>query len=90
MCLQRTAPHSTRIHTFSFVHALIYVICVPNHQDDVEEECSKHGRVLHIYVEAKLPGGLVYLFFADLEASRIPSDSIHSLHSSFLATPSRR
>lgn len=63
-------------------------VCVLKNQDDVEEECSKHGRVLHIYVEAKLPGGLVYLFFADLEASRM--SSIKSLDASFLGAPSRR
>lgn len=33
-------------------------------KEDVEDECSKHGTVLHSYVETKEPGGLVYLLFS--------------------------
>jgi len=38
-------------------------------KEDVEEECSKHGGVLHSYVESKLPGGLVYLLFETMQGA---------------------
>lgn len=34
-------------------------------KDDVEDECSKHGRILHCFVDKFTPGGFVYLLFAN-------------------------
>ena len=34
-------------------------------KDDVEDECSKHGRILHCYVDKHTSGGFVYLLFAN-------------------------
>jgi len=46
-------------------------------KEDVEEECSKFGVVLHSYVEARQPGGLVYLLFSSTNASIKAAQSLH-------------
>lgn len=38
-------------------------------RDEVAEECSKHGRVLHAYADKYHPQGQVYLMFADVGAA---------------------
>ena len=38
-------------------------------KEDTEGECSKYGQVLHCYVEAKKPGGLVFLAFSTVEGA---------------------
>ncbi|EQC38065.1 hypothetical protein SDRG_04495 [Saprolegnia diclina VS20] len=46
-------------------------------QQDVEDECSRYGKVLHSYVEKAKEGGLVYICFATVSASR---EAAHCLH----------
>ncbi|OQR83934.1 hypothetical protein ACHHYP_14107 [Achlya hypogyna] len=46
-------------------------------QQDVEDECARYGKVLHSYVEKTKEGGLVYICFASLSASR---EAAHCLH----------
>ncbi|OIW00454.1 hypothetical protein TanjilG_05804 [Lupinus angustifolius] len=50
-------------------------------KEDVEEECSKYGRVKHIYVH-KRSAGFVYLRFETVKAS---SDAQHALHMRWFA-----
>ncbi|KAE9610253.1 putative splicing factor, RBM39, splicing factor RBM39, linker [Lupinus albus] len=50
-------------------------------KEDVEEECSKYGRVKHIYVDKK-SAGFVYLRFETVKAS---SDAQHALHMRWFA-----
>ncbi|BBH05506.1 Splicing factor, CC1-like protein [Prunus dulcis] len=45
-------------------------------KDDVEEECSKCGRVKHIYVD-KNTAGFVYLRFETVEAAAAAQQSMH-------------
>ncbi|KAL6225398.1 hypothetical protein ACLB2K_004248 [Fragaria x ananassa] len=45
-------------------------------KDDVEEECSKYGRVKHIYVE-KNSAGFVYLRFETVEAAAAAQRAMH-------------
>ncbi|XP_039062860.1 RNA-binding protein 39-like isoform X2 [Hibiscus syriacus] len=45
-------------------------------KDDVEEECSKHGRVKHIYVD-KNSAGCVYLRFDSTEAAGKAQRAMH-------------
>ncbi|XP_038706995.1 RNA-binding protein 39-like [Tripterygium wilfordii] len=45
-------------------------------KDDVEEECSKYGRVKHIYVD-KHSAGFVYLRFESVEASANAQRAMH-------------
>ncbi|XP_071702755.1 uncharacterized protein [Rutidosis leptorrhynchoides] len=45
-------------------------------KDDVEEECSKYGRVKHIYVD-KHSAGYVYLRFESVEASARAQQAMH-------------
>ncbi|KAJ1429727.1 Splicing factor, RBM39-like [Sesbania bispinosa] len=45
-------------------------------KDDVEEECSKFGRVKHIYVD-KRSAGFVYLRFETVEASSAAQRAMH-------------
>nr|XP_011466737.1 PREDICTED: RNA-binding protein 39 [Fragaria vesca subsp. vesca] len=45
-------------------------------KDDVEEECSKYGRVKHIYVE-KNSAGFVYLWFETVEAAAAAQRAMH-------------
>ncbi|XP_030496264.2 uncharacterized protein LOC115712159 [Cannabis sativa] len=45
-------------------------------KDDVEEECSKCGRVIHIYVD-KNSAGCVYLRFETVEAAAAAQRSMH-------------
>jgi len=46
-------------------------------KEDVEEECSKFGPVLHSYVETQQPGGLVYLLFSNTNAAMKAAQSLH-------------
>ncbi len=46
-------------------------------QEDVVEESRKYGAVLHCYVEAKLPGGLVYMVFAQVESAVKAATALH-------------
>jgi RNA-binding protein 23/39 len=46
-------------------------------QDDVKDEVSKHGRVLHIHVEKNQPGGLVYILFREQEAATKAATGLH-------------
>ncbi|KAF0700175.1 Aste57867_9303 [Aphanomyces stellatus] len=46
-------------------------------QQDVEEECSRYGRVLHSYVEKDKDGGMVYICFDSVAAAR---EAAHRLH----------
>ncbi|KAH9076865.1 hypothetical protein Ae201684P_010796 [Aphanomyces euteiches] len=46
-------------------------------QQDVEEECSRYGKVLHSYVEKDKEGGLVYVCFDSVAAAR---EAAHRLH----------
>ena len=41
------------------------------------EESGKYGAVLHCYVEAKLPGGLVYMVFAQVESAVKAATALH-------------
>ncbi|XP_038694096.1 RNA-binding protein 39 isoform X2 [Tripterygium wilfordii] len=50
-------------------------------KDDVEEECSKYGRVKHIYVD-KNSAGFVYLRFETVEAS---ANAQHAMHMRWFA-----
>ena len=52
--------------SFITLFRLWNIVCL---QEDVEEECSKYGAVLHCYVEAKAPGGFVYMMFAQVAAA---------------------
>ncbi|CAJ2676909.1 unnamed protein product [Trifolium pratense] len=45
-------------------------------KEDVEEECSKYGRVKHIYVD-KRSAGFVYLQFETVEASSAAQRAMH-------------
>ncbi|XP_062007257.1 uncharacterized protein LOC133724516 [Rosa rugosa] len=45
-------------------------------KDDVEDECSKYGRVKHIYVE-KNSAGFVYLRFETVEAAAAAQRAMH-------------
>ncbi|CAN0174421.1 unnamed protein product [Ectocarpus sp. 12 AP-2014] len=38
-------------------------------KEEMEEECSKHGAVMHSYVESRQPGGLVYVMFSTTGAA---------------------
>ncbi|CAN0156913.1 unnamed protein product [Hapterophycus canaliculatus] len=38
-------------------------------KEEMEEECSKHGTVMHSYVESRQPGGLVYVMFSTTGAA---------------------
>ncbi|RHN43054.1 putative splicing factor, RBM39, splicing factor RBM39, linker [Medicago truncatula] len=44
-------------------------------KEDVEEECSKYGRVMHIYVDKS--AGFVYLQFETVEASSAAQRAMH-------------
>ena len=46
-------------------------------KEDVEEECSKFGAILHAYVEKEQPGGLVYLMFSTVSAAQQAADSLN-------------
>ncbi|KAE9608727.1 putative splicing factor, RBM39, splicing factor RBM39, linker [Lupinus albus] len=46
-------------------------------KDDVQEECSKHGRVKHIYVD-KRSAGFVYLRFETVEAASAAQREMHN------------
>ncbi|XP_019430212.1 PREDICTED: RNA-binding protein 39-like isoform X3 [Lupinus angustifolius] len=46
-------------------------------KEDVEEECSKHGRVKHIYVD-KRSAGFVYLRFETVEAASAAQREMHN------------
>ncbi|CAM9418416.1 unnamed protein product, partial [Heterosigma akashiwo] len=46
-------------------------------KEDVEEECSKYGPVLHSYVEAQRPGGLVYLLFSTVAAAQQAAQALN-------------
>ena len=46
-------------------------------KEDTEQECSKYGQVLHCYVEAVKPGGLVYLAFADTEGATAAAKNLN-------------
>ena len=35
------------------------------------QECSKHGTVMHSYVESRQPGGLVYVMFSTIGAATV-------------------
>lgn len=35
------------------------------------QECSKHGAVMHSYVESRQPGGLVYVMFSTTGAAMV-------------------
>jgi len=45
-------------------------------KEDVESECSKFGAVLHCYVEARQPGGLVYLLFSTTPMAQQAAQSL--------------
>ncbi|XP_004502883.1 uncharacterized protein [Cicer arietinum] len=45
-------------------------------KEDVEEECSKYGRVKHIYVDKK-SAGFVYLMFETVEAAAAAQRAMH-------------
>lgn len=46
-------------------------------KEDVEEECSKYGRVKHIYVD-KRSAGFVYLQFETVEAASAAQRAMHT------------
>lgn len=46
-------------------------------KEDVSEECRKHGKVNHCYIENKIPGGFVYLRFAAVEAASEAAQSLN-------------
>jgi RNA-binding protein 39 len=58
----------------------------PNWQDeikqDVMEECSKFGKILHIAVDADDPDGCVYMRFETVEACE---DAVQTLHGRWFA-----
>ena len=49
-------------------------------RDDVIEECSKHGGVLHLYVDKASPQGNVYVKCPTISAAVA---SVNSLHGRF-------
>lgn len=51
-------------------------------KEDVMEECSKYGKVNHVHIENKIPGGFVYLRFAAVEAA---SEAARNLNGRFFA-----
>ena len=51
-------------------------------RDDVIEECSKHGGVLHLYVDKASPQGNVYVKCPTIAAAVA---SVNSLHGRFFA-----
>jgi RNA-binding protein 23/39 len=51
-------------------------------KEDVTEECSKFGAVIHCYVERVKPGGFVYLKFASIQAA---TQAAHSLNGRWFA-----
>ncbi|RHY63588.1 hypothetical protein DYB38_001667 [Aphanomyces astaci] len=46
-------------------------------QQDVEDECSRYGKVVHSFVEKDKDGGLVYICFDAVSAAR---EAAHRLH----------
>lgn len=46
--------------------------------EDVKDECSKHGRVLHVHVDRESPTGFVYLKFEAVEGSQRAQQALHS------------
>jgi RNA-binding protein 23/39 len=46
-------------------------------QEDVTEECQKHGAVTHCYVEKHKPGGFVYMKFASVQAATLAAQSLN-------------
>lgn len=51
-------------------------------QDDVVEECNKHGGVLHIYVDVASPDGKVYVKCPSIATAVL---AVNSLHGRFFA-----
>lgn len=51
-----------------YVFASIYLLFVTPR---CYQECSKHGTVMHSYVEARQPGGLVYVMFSTIGAATV-------------------
>lgn len=46
-------------------------------QDDVVEECNKHGGVLHIYVDVASPDGKVYVKCTSIATAVLAVNSLH-------------
>ncbi|GKV25240.1 hypothetical protein SLEP1_g34704 [Rubroshorea leprosula] len=46
-------------------------------KEDVEEECNKYGRVIHIYVDKHDRAGCVYLRFESVEAAARAQRAMH-------------
>ncbi|CAM9916508.1 unnamed protein product [Laminaria digitata] len=46
-------------------------------KEEMEEECSKHGTVMHSYVEARQPGGLVYVMFSTIGAATASAEMLN-------------
>ncbi|CAM9558840.1 unnamed protein product [Chrysoparadoxa australica] len=40
------------------------------------QECSKNGKVLHCYVDAAAPGGLVYVMFKATAAAKASAEAL--------------
>ena len=51
-------------------------------EEDVVEECSKYGKVVHAHVDTQTPGGYVYLRFAAVEAA---SEAAKNLNGRFFS-----
>ena len=51
-------------------------------RDDVIEECSRYGGVLHVFVDKKSPDGNVYVKCASIQAA---VNSVQSLHGRWFA-----
>ncbi|KAL7688426.1 putative splicing factor, RBM39, nucleotide-binding alpha-beta plait domain superfamily [Plasmopara halstedii] len=46
-------------------------------QQDVQEECSQYGPVLHTYVEKDKQGGLVYVLFGNVQSAVAAAKKLH-------------
>ncbi|XP_058819939.1 RNA-binding protein 39 isoform X2 [Topomyia yanbarensis] len=46
-------------------------------QDDVVEECNKHGGVMHVYVDKQSPGGNVYVKCTSIATAVLAVNALH-------------
>ncbi|DBA03983.1 TPA: hypothetical protein N0F65_010636 [Lagenidium giganteum] len=46
-------------------------------QEDVQDECSNYGTVLHTFVEKEKDGGLVYVLFDNVQSASVAANKLH-------------